>query len=426
MARFLELMITVATLVSSFLQQEQLLFFAQSCSVTMDHYFPLLASCMNVHWSKVRQMQSTRWFRHFTRMVVVFLPQSKLEFPPTQHLVRLRIQCSLPFDASLFNHIAKLAKLRSLSLYPPLGKENEDPALFRFPPNLTELKLKGLWNGMLPLHALPPTLSILKFGHEFNQPIQKLPDSLEHLSFGIKFNQALPPLPKGLRSLTFVRKDWGSFYNQPLPELPEGLQCLDFGSNFNQRLPVPLPRSLQILSFGRQFNQPLPDLPSSLEILHLRFEFDQPLPNLPAQLHSLELGHRFNHPIGFFPPNLKFVTFGNLFNRPLPDLPSALLKLHLGNDFNQPLPALPQNLLTLKLGIQFDQTIAALPTSLLALNFPLDSNFRQPLILPLKLEWLSLPNRYTRTIVLPPSLRKLFCGDAFAERLTPEQLRLRQ
>jgi len=43
--------------------------------------------------------------------------------------------------------------------------------------------------------TLPPSLTSLSFGNNFNQPINNLPNTITNLSFGRNFNQPISNLP---------------------------------------------------------------------------------------------------------------------------------------------------------------------------------------------------------------------------------------
>ena len=84
---------------------------------------------------------------------------------------------------------------------------------------------------------LPNSLTHLKFGKFFNQPVDKLPNSLINLEFGFEFNQSVDNLPNTLTYLKF-----GQYFNQPVTYQTEISQ--------NGKSPTLLPNSLTHLVFG--------------------------------------------------------------------------------------------------------------------------------------------------------------------------------
>jgi len=90
---------------------------------------------------------------------------------------------------------------------------------------------------------LPSSITHLKFGDNFDQPVENLPSSITHLTFGKKFNQSIDNLPTSITHLTFE-----SDFNQPVENLPSSITDLTFGENFNQ--PIDLPSSITHLTFG--------------------------------------------------------------------------------------------------------------------------------------------------------------------------------
>ena len=101
-----------------------------------------------------------------------------------------------------------------------------------------------LYNQLLAVGELPPTLTHLTFGVGYNQPlaVDELPPTLTHLTFGRNFNRPLAGvLPPTLTHLTF-----GETFDQPLTRvLPRTVEEVTLGSDFKQT--VCFPPSLRTL-----------------------------------------------------------------------------------------------------------------------------------------------------------------------------------
>jgi hypothetical protein len=95
------------------------------------------------------------------------------------------------------------------------------------PPNLTHLTFGGNFNQTVD--NLPSNLIHLTFGYTFNQFVNKLPINLTHLTFGVDFNQIITNYPPNLTHLKF-----GHFFDQSVDNLPVNLTHLTFGHDFNQ------------------------------------------------------------------------------------------------------------------------------------------------------------------------------------------------
>lgn len=118
------------------------------------------------------------------------------------------------------------------------------------PPSLTELDIGDQFNTLI--NNLPRSLSKLSVGSNFNQEINNLPPFLAHLTIGNSFNRSINYLPSSLKHFTV-----GNAFNQPLSSLPPSIQTLDIGSSFNfpiNKLP------LSYLSFHWRIIQPSKDL----------------------------------------------------------------------------------------------------------------------------------------------------------------------
>ena len=101
-----------------------------------------------------------------------------------------------------------------------------------------------------------PGIRCLCFHDDFNFQIETnlLPPKLTHLTFGRNYNFPIERMPKTIQLLIFGRQ-----FNQPISEyaLPENLKQLVFGRSFDQSIIVVLRRlkNLTNLYLGRQFNE---------------------------------------------------------------------------------------------------------------------------------------------------------------------------
>lgn len=90
--------------------------------------------------------------------------------------------------------------------------------------------------------SLPPNLTHLSLPDDFNDPIKYFPHSLTNLKFGWKFDQPIEAstLPPNITTLFF-----GGQFNQNVDHLPQGLKHLSVGYFFNQRYDI-FPSSLRV------------------------------------------------------------------------------------------------------------------------------------------------------------------------------------
>lgn len=124
----------------------------------------------------------------------------------------------------------------------------------------------------------------MKFGVCFDKP---LPSSLFCLKLDYDFSfYTSDPLPPNLTHL-FV----GANFNLSPHFFPSSVQHLRFGSMKYEKC---------------LFNLPLSNLPPNLTHL-LKDEFDQPVDSLPSSLSHLTIIGNFNHPIDLLPPSLTYL-----------------------------------------------------------------------------------------------------------------------
>jgi hypothetical protein len=228
------------------------------------------------------------------------------------------------------------------------------------------------------LYDLFLTLTQLKFGYFFNQPLGNSLDkltNLTHLTFGDSFNQTLGNSLYELTNLTHLT--FGVWFNQPLGNSLDkltNLTHLTLGDQFEQPLGNSLDKltNLTHLKFGRKFNKPLGNsLDKLTNLTHLTFGriFQQPLGNSLDELTNLThltFGDEFNQLLGNSLDkltNLTELTHGRAFNQPLGDSLYKLINLtHLtfGDAFNQTLgDSLYEltNLTHLTFGYEFKQRL---------------------------------------------------------------------
>jgi len=122
--------------------------------------------------------------------------------------------------------------------------------------------------------------TIIIYGH-FDHPIDNLPPSITHLYLGIDFNQNVDNLPHGLKHLTF-----GFLFNKPVDNLPNSLEYLKFGYSFNQKVDN-LPNSLTELEFEGNFNNSIDNLPDSIICLKLGLIYSIKINKFPKCLKEL-------------------------------------------------------------------------------------------------------------------------------------------
>lgn len=103
-----------------------------------------------------------------------------------------------------------------------------------YPSNLTLLSFTDQFDKPLYPNCVPPTITILRLGEQFNSAIKWLPPNLKCLIFGEHFNQALPELPGTIMELYF---GYNSVFDQPLNgKLPANLKSLSLLSVYSHRI----------------------------------------------------------------------------------------------------------------------------------------------------------------------------------------------
>jgi hypothetical protein len=144
---------------------------------------------------------------------------------------------------------------------------------------------------------IPATVTHLTFGDFFtycNDYISYLlPPSLTYLKFGDDFDSHVDPLPPSLLVLIF-----GKSFNCKIAHLPN-LRYLEFGEHFNNS--IHLPSTLKKVVFGKKFDQ-LVTFPDGLEVLkfHAHSEFSHPIDQLPPALLELVCNNRMINEGGSF------------------------------------------------------------------------------------------------------------------------------
>lgn len=144
----------------------------------------------------------------------------------------------------------------------------------------------------------------------FNNDVVSWPESLTHLWLSEEFNAPISgSLPD---TVTYIR--FGNHFDQPVSIWPSSLRTLIFGSSFNQPLDN-LPGTLITLKCGYAFNQPIDRLPRSLKSLVFGFCFNQSIALLPEGLIYLELGGQFDYSVHGQPIGLKQIRDTGLYER---------------------------------------------------------------------------------------------------------------
>ena len=149
---------------------------------------------------------------------------------------------------------------------------------------------------------LSPTITILRLGTYFHSTITLFLSPLTHLALSYHYNINFPSLSSSLIQLEGTVKSLPDIshltkLNEPVNNLPSSITQLTLGARFNQRVDH-LPSSLTRLTFKGNFNQPVNHLPPSHHIT-FRYSFDQPclplsstlLLEIPTILQSLHVVH---------------------------------------------------------------------------------------------------------------------------------------
>jgi len=138
-----------------------------------------------------------------------------------------------------------------------------------------------------------PNVILIKFGHNFNQPIESLcingdeNFNLVELILGSHFNQKVDNLTQGLIKITF-----GECFNQDVSNLPTSIEYIKFGDNFNNPVDY-LPCGLTWIFFGNKFNYPIDNLPSGIEFIRLGNEFDIRINLFSSKLKKIEISKKY-------------------------------------------------------------------------------------------------------------------------------------
>jgi len=320
-------------------------------------------------------------------------PPDTTTHPFPHSLTSLHIDCPI---AQSWHQVTLPPKLRTLNLSCSLrggqGDQADDDVLphntFNHPA-LIDLTLRESFNQPIP--SLPPNLTKLNLGLEFNQSLDDVrwPNGLKTLILSDNWDQPVDHL-KLPDSLTEIYFGYLSSVNNPISALhfPTNLTKLQTWGGFNasvemnqinlqhtkltsliitaqeQALLPLLPNTLRQLCFSYDFNQSINEwqLPSSITQLDLGSRFDQSLDNvtLPASLVTLKLRHPFKHPVEGIklPRGLHtFIIKNHEYEHPIEKLmlPSSLRVLNLSNIANYSHPIsnlrLPPHLHTLRLPV---------------------------------------------------------------------------
>jgi hypothetical protein len=130
---------------------------------------------------------------------------------------------------------------------------------------------------------LPPNLTYLTFGFEFNQPIN-LPNNLTHLTLSVYFNQQID-IPTSIKYLVLH----GDNKQYIVDNLPNGIEELIFDYIKNLELSN-LPSQIKKIVFNDyyKYNKKLNCLPISIEYIRLNIYYKKKISNIPLNLKTLE------------------------------------------------------------------------------------------------------------------------------------------
>jgi hypothetical protein len=296
------------------------------------------------------------------------------------------------------------------------------------PPSLTHLTFGFDFN--LVVNHWPQNVTHLTFGYTFNLPVKKLPKSLIHLIFGKQFNQAFNDPPPALQLLHFGRD-----FKQSIENLPNTLQTLlTFTSG-----PITLPPCLSTLhhcSITNNLNGPLPHTIktltisggndsidfSTLSLTHLKLldtaTFSPPLDRLPGTLQNLNICGNWNGPLTSLPPNLSDLRINSTdFDHPLDQLPSSINHFILGRKctkFLHSLDSIPSSITHLDILVDIEQPIQFKKHPHLT-HLTLGKKFNQPIdSLPHSITHLTFGHKFNRPVnYLPPNITRLKFGNSF-------------
>ncbi len=162
--------------------------------------------------------------------------------------------------------------------------------------------------------VIPDGYTIIRFNHEYNQPLNWIPDGIIQIEFeeDSEFNLPLVDLPNSITKIIFLHH---TNFNQPLNHLPPNLQVFmlnDSDNSFDQSLDY-LPSNLVELAINTDtLTHSLDNLPMQLKFFKLHaYTYTQSLVNLPNSLLFMDLGFTFQNylqnPITHLPTNLEML-----------------------------------------------------------------------------------------------------------------------
>lgn len=224
------------------------------------------------------------------------------------------------------------------------------------PNSITHLKFGKSFNQ--PLNNPPPALQLVKFGKSFRHsndnlpnsihtlkittrdPIHNLPSSLTKLNHASKISNVLCPLPPSIKWLKI--SGGGELYNLSalslieltvvgqapgiIEKLPSTLQKLDFWGQGACTLALDsLPASVTHLTLWREdYNTSLDYLPSLTHLKLLENEGPALIHTIPSTVTHFYFGNVDGLPNLTNNPHLIHLTFDDNFNEPVPDLPFGI------------------------------------------------------------------------------------------------------
>ncbi|GAM26904.1 hypothetical protein SAMD00019534_100790, partial [Acytostelium subglobosum LB1] len=245
---------------------------------------------------------------------------------------QIRIDGPLPQSLTLLRLSERLSNQLTSDLLPSGIIELEVPsnsllmAPGSLPSGLKTMKFVGLHRQPLPIGLLPSTLTYLRLGLEFNQPIPigALPEGLKTLIFQSKYKTHLEigTLPNSITDLNLM-------YQAVIPTqlIPTSIITLTIGDTIYpiicNGIDVSLPHSLTCLTLGNLYNNDITPglLPPSLTQLYLGSSFNKPIEPgvLPGSITNLTLASTtYTHPLSssILPEMLQHLTFSVVCGKP--------------------------------------------------------------------------------------------------------------
>lgn len=285
----------------------------------------------------------------------------------------------------------------------------------KLPENLKKLYISYYYDH--PLNNLPENLELLSLDGIFNKSLNNLPQKLKKIILSNEFNKTLKYIPQSVRIIKTQ-----NLYNNEFIDIPDFIEEIYFGDRYNIKVDN-LPKNLKILYLGNNFNQSIDNLPFGLEKLVIRGNFNKPINNLPTSLKILILVKEFNQLIDYLPESINVLELGKKFDKPIDNLPNSIEKLTLGEHFNQPIDNLPNSIKNLIIkSCIFDKIVNKLPLNLENLifndyiNFDLNFTIKN---FPPNLKKIIMPKKYSNEFLnFPLSITHLTLSNDYNKNIS--------